>query len=60
MWRANQTDELTRLRVNIDPHSPPAFRCNGPLGNLEEFRAAFDLDPTASMIRNDDDRAKVW
>jgi putative endopeptidase len=40
-WCTNSRDEVTRLRVKIDPHSPPMFRVNGPLSNLPEFGDAF-------------------
>src|SRR5262249_37090336 len=40
-WCFKQSDELARLRAQVDPHSPSRFRVNGPLSNLPEFAAAF-------------------
>jgi len=60
VWRQNYTDEFLRLLVNTNPHSPSHFRCIGPLGNLPEFAAAFDIDPEAPMMRASQERAKVW
>jgi predicted metalloendopeptidase len=36
------------------------FRCNGALGNLDEFARAFDLDDDDPMMRAPNVRAKVW
>jgi predicted metalloendopeptidase len=60
VWRQNYTDEYLRLLVNTNPHSPSRFRCLGPLGNLDEFAAAFGLGPDAPMMRSVEERAKVW
>jgi predicted metalloendopeptidase len=60
VWRSNETDEYLRLNVQTDPHSPPMFRCNGALGNLDEFARAFDLDDDDPMMRAPNVRAKVW
>lgn len=59
-WRSNETDEYLRLRVRTDPHAPPQFRCNGPLGNTPEFAAAFGIPEGSPMARSADERAKVW
>jgi putative endopeptidase len=40
-WCAKTRPEMERLRVKIDPHSPPRFRVQGPLANLPEFAEAF-------------------
>jgi len=60
VWRSVETDEYLRLRVSTDPHSPPEFRCNGVLGNLQEFASAFGFDDDAPMMRPVDQRAKIW
>lgn len=59
-WRANHTDESLRLRIQTDPHSPPAFRCNGTVGNMPEFAAAFSLAEESPLIRSPEDQAKIW
>lgn len=40
-WCGNVRDEFLRTMVQTDPHSPYAFRVNGPLANLPEFGEAF-------------------
>ncbi len=60
IWRSVETDEYMRLRVSTDPHSPPEFRCNGVMANLQEFADAFGIPDDAPMMRPVVDRAKIW
>ena len=60
IWRANQRDEETKLRVNTDPHSPGRFRVIGPVSNMPEFQKAFDLPEGSKMLRAAKDRANIW
>lgn len=60
VWRAKRSDQLTRRLVSIDPHSPPMYRVNGPVSNMQQFYDAFGIKPGAKMYREDKDRVKVW
>jgi len=60
VWRANQRPEALRMDVNTDPHSPPEFRTNGPLSNLEAFYKAFDIPAGSPMRRAPADRVEIW
>lgn len=40
-WCGKMRDEALRVMVQVNPHSPPKFRVNGPLTNLPEFAEAF-------------------
>ena len=60
IWRMEIRPEELRLRVKTDPHSPGQFRCNGPLSNLDEFAAAFDVPEGAPMRRPAADRVTIW
>lgn len=60
IWRANQRDQETMLRLNTDPHSPGRFRSNGPVSNMPEFQKAFDLPDNSPMVRPAKDRANIW
>jgi len=60
IWRANIRPEALRLRVQTDPHSPGEYRANGPLSNLDEFAAAFDIPEGAPMRRPAADRVTIW
>ena len=39
IWRAKGRDEEVLRRLALDPHSPPEFRCNQVVRNLDEFYA---------------------
>jgi predicted metalloendopeptidase len=60
IWRDKIRPEELRLRVKTDPHSPARFRVNGPLSNLDEFAAAFDVPEGAPMRRPESDRVNIW
>lgn len=57
-WCSVAAPELQRMRVQVDPHSAPRFRVNGPLVNLPEFRAAFQCTEGQPMAPAD--RCEVW
>ena len=59
-WKFKATDEAMRNRVQTDPHSPPEFRVNGPLPNMPEFIAAFDVQETDGMYLPPEQRVKIW
>jgi putative endopeptidase len=60
IWRAKTRPEYTRLLVNVDPHSPPEFRTNGPLSNIQAFAQAFGCKPGDPMVRPENQRAQIW
>ncbi|MEO7725011.1 MAG: M13 family metallopeptidase, partial [Chthoniobacterales bacterium] len=60
IWRANQREQETVLRLNTDPHSPGRFRANGPVSNMPEFQKAFNLPDDSPMVRPAKDRANIW
>jgi putative endopeptidase len=59
-WHESDRPEIARLWANTDPHSPARFRTNGPLSNLDEFAAAFDVPEGAPMRRAAADRVNIW
>ncbi|MBS1614657.1 MAG: M13 family metallopeptidase [Bacteroidetes bacterium] len=60
VWRANTRPQELAQRIITDPHAPSMLRCNGPLSNMPEFYAAFNIKPGDKMWRADSIRAKVW
>jgi predicted metalloendopeptidase len=60
VWHESVRPEAARLQVNTDPHSPARFRVNGPLSNLVEFAAAFDVPEEAPMRRPAGERVTIW
>ncbi|MEO6979942.1 MAG: M13 family metallopeptidase [Mucilaginibacter sp.] len=60
VWRSKRSDELTRMLINVDPHSPGMYRVIGPVSNMPEFYKAFGIKPGDKMYREEKDRVKVW
>ncbi|MBL7933750.1 MAG: M13 family metallopeptidase [Bacteroidia bacterium] len=60
VWRIKLRDETMRTRINTDPHSPSAFRVNGPASNFDPFYAAFDVKEGDKMYIKPENRAKIW
>jgi endothelin-converting enzyme/putative endopeptidase len=50
-WCSKLRPENARMRVTVDPHSPPRDRINGPMSNLASFAAAFECKPGDKMVR---------
>jgi endothelin-converting enzyme/putative endopeptidase len=57
-WCEKRRPEYSRLLVNVDPHSPPEFRVNGPLSNLPDFASAWKCQKTDKMIRQN--QCTIW
>jgi putative endopeptidase len=60
VWRQSIRDEELMRRLKEDVHSPGDFRVNGPLSNLPQFYAAFDVKEGDGMYRTESDRAVIW
>ncbi len=60
VWMRKYRDEELLRRIEVDPHSPSEFRCNGILRNLPEFYQAFDVKPGDGMYLPPDERVKIW
>ena len=46
--------------VATDPHSPPEFRVIGPVRNIDEWYAAFDVQPGTKYYLAPEDRVRIW
>ena len=58
--REQERPEFRKTQVLTDPHSPSRFRVNGPLSNLPEFYAAFNVQKGDKLYRAPSERAKIW
>ncbi len=52
--------EFVKMQVTTDPHAPAETRVNGPLSNLPEFYAAFEVKKGDKLYRDPKSRAKMW
>jgi putative endopeptidase len=60
VWRNNIRNEELKRRLKVDVHSPGKYRTLGPLRNMPEFYAAFNIKPTDKMYLAPTDRAEIW
>ncbi len=57
-WMVQRTDKSTAMQIMGDVHSPAMFRINGPLSNMPEFYAAFNIKEGDAMYKKD--FIKIW
>jgi putative endopeptidase len=60
VWRTKARDEEAIRRLAVDPHSPPEFRCNGVVRNLDSFHEAFDVKPGDALYLDPAERVRIW
>ncbi|MFC9554608.1 M13 family metallopeptidase [Rhodococcus sp. NPDC056960] len=60
VWRTKARDAEALRRLAVDPHSPPEFRCNGVVRNLDTFHEAFDVRPGDALYLDPEERVKIW
>ncbi|KUI00744.1 M13 family metallopeptidase [Mycobacterium sp. IS-3022] len=60
VWRAKSRDAEAIRRLAIDPHSPPEFRCNGVIRNMDAFYDAFDVTEDDALYLEPERRVRIW
>ena len=60
VWRSKYRPEATRQQMLSDPHSPPNYRVNGVVRNLDEWYAAFDVQPGDDLYLPPEERVRIW
>jgi putative endopeptidase len=59
-WRSLNRDEQLRSQVLSNPHSPPKFRVNGVVRNVDAWYAAFDVKPGDQLYLPPRERVRIW
>jgi putative endopeptidase len=59
-WRQSARDEEALRLLAIDPHSPPEFRCNQIVRNLDVFHETFGVTSTDPMWLDPAERVTIW
>jgi len=59
-WQGKVRPTETIRRLTVDPHSPPEFRCNQVVRNIDAFYDAFDVSPTDALWLDPEDRVTIW
>jgi putative endopeptidase len=60
VWRTKSRDAEAIRRLAVDPHSPPEFRCNGVIRNLDSFYQAFDISESDELYLEPAARVRIW
>jgi putative endopeptidase len=60
IWRTLNRDEQLRTQVLSNPHSPPKFRVNGVVRNVDAWYAAFNVQPGEQLYLAQDERVHIW
>jgi len=60
VWRTKSRDAEAIRRLAIDPHSPPEFRCNGVIRNIDAFYDAFDVSESDELYLEPQRRVRIW
>jgi putative endopeptidase len=60
VWRALSRDEAMRNQVQSDPHSPPEFRVNGAVQNVDGWYTAFNVRPGQRLYVAPNRRVRIW
>jgi putative endopeptidase len=60
VWRTKSRDAEATRRLAIDPHSPPEFRCNGVIRNLDAYYDAFDVGESDGLYLEPEHRVRIW
>jgi putative endopeptidase len=60
VWRTKSRDAEAIRRLAIDPHSPPEFRCNGVIRNIDAFYDAFDVAENDELYLDPQHRVRIW
>ena len=60
VWRAVAREDDARQRLANDPHSPPMYRVNGVVPNIDEWYAAFGVKEGDKMYIAPEQRVRIW
>jgi putative endopeptidase len=60
VWRSLTREDETRRRLVTDPHSPPDYRVNGVVRNMDEWYEAFGVTEHHELYLPPDERVRIW
>ncbi|MEL6361362.1 MAG: M13 family metallopeptidase [Pseudomonadota bacterium] len=60
VWRAAAREDEIRRRLVTDPHSPPEYRVNGVVRNLDAWYEAFNVSEEDALYLAPEDRVRIW
>ncbi|ORX00093.1 M13 family metallopeptidase [Mycolicibacillus trivialis] len=60
VWRTKSRTAEAIRRLATDPHSPPEFRCNGVIRNIDAFYDAFTVGADDALYLEPAERVRIW
>jgi endothelin-converting enzyme/putative endopeptidase len=60
VWRAKMREDAMRQRLLTDPHSPPRYRINGVVPNVDAWYTAFNVTDDHAMYIPPEERVHIW
>ena len=60
VWRTKSRPAEAVRRLATDPHSPPEFRCNGVVRNIDAFYEAFEVGEDDALYLDPRERVRIW
>jgi putative endopeptidase len=60
VWRTKSREAEAVRRLATDPHSPPEFRCNGVIRNMDAFYDAFEVSTDDELYLEPERRVRIW
>ena len=60
VWRTKVRQQEAVRRLATDPHSPPEFRCNAVVRNVDAFYEAFDVTAEDELFLDSESRVHIW
>ena len=60
VWRTKSRDAEAIRRLAVDPHSPPEFRCNGVVRNIDAYYDAFGVTEDDELFLEQAARVRIW
>ncbi|HEV2866626.1 MAG TPA: M13 family metallopeptidase, partial [Allosphingosinicella sp.] len=60
VWRSQLREGTLRERVLTDEHSPPEFRVNGVVRNVDAWYRAFNVQPGDRLYLPPEQRVRIW
>lgn len=59
-WRRKYREAELVSRLLVDPHSPAAYRANGPVTNFDPYYEAFDVQSGDRLYKPPTERIRIW
>ncbi|MFL6760770.1 M13-type metalloendopeptidase [Sphingomonas sp.] len=59
-WRAKFSPTVLRNQIATGSNTPPYFRLNGPLPNVDEWYGAFGVQPSDKLYLPPEERVRIW